>query len=99
LLPRFRLFLLPLLLLFLLLLFLRDVMSDNATGRGAHYGVMASHVSRHTAYRSPFDATFCCGSLGTGQEGKSQQRHGEGLHIHLCFPRHAILPCEHTARV
>lgn len=101
---RFRLLLLPLRLLLLqllllLLFLLGDMMSDCATGRGAHQCVMAGHVSRNGAYRSTFDATFRCRGLSTGQEGKPQQRHGESLHFHLSFPRHAILPCEQSARV
>ncbi len=98
---RFRLLRLLLLLLplLLLLLFLRDVMSDGATGRGAHQCVMAGYVSRYGADGSAFDATFCRGSLRPRQQSESEQQRGESLYFQWCFPRHAILPGEHAARL
>ena len=60
---RTRLILLLPLLLFLLHLFLRGVMSDCATGRGAQHSMMTGHVTRYGAYRRTFDATFRHGGL------------------------------------
>ena len=88
-----------LLLLQLLLLFLREVMSDNATDRCAGHRVMAGHVSCHRADRSTFDATLCRGGLCTEEEGESEQRHGNSQPFHLYFPQHARVPFEHFAWV
>ena len=70
-----RLVLLLPLLLFLLQLFLRRVMSDCATGRGAQHCMMTGHVTRYGAYRRTFDATFRYGGLRGDREGqRGQQR-------------------------
>ena len=65
--------LLPLL-LFLLQLFLRGVMSDCATGRGAQHRMMAGHVTCYGAYRRTFDATFRYGGLRASREGQDGEQ-------------------------
>jgi hypothetical protein len=71
---RIRLVLLLPLLLFLLQFFLRGVMSDCATGRGAQHGMMTGHVTRYGAYRRTFDATFRHGGLRANGEGQDDQQ-------------------------
>ena len=66
--------LLPLLLLFLLQLFLRGVMSDCATGRGAQHCMMTGHVTRYGAYRRAFDATLRYGGLRADREGQDGEQ-------------------------
>jgi hypothetical protein len=60
--------------LFLLHLFLRGVMSDCATGRGAQHCMMTGHVTRYGAYRRAFDAAFCYRGLRANREGQDGQQ-------------------------
>jgi hypothetical protein len=67
------------LLLLLLLLFLREVMSDDATGRRAYHRMMPGHVTGYGTHRRTFDAALRRCSLRARREDKREQRHCNGL--------------------
>jgi hypothetical protein len=73
--------LLLLLLLKLLLLFLRHVMADGTSRRGAQHSMVTGDVSCNSTDDRTLDATFGSSNLPTGEEGDCNHGHRKRLHF------------------
>src|SRR2546423_15278850 len=71
--------------LLLLLFLVREMMADDAAGRGAQQRVMVHHVARYAAHDRALDAAF---GFGAGVSHERQQAGGRqnGNRFHHLFP-------------